>query len=194
MTTTTARFPHHTVDSAPERSQSVLRAQQEKFGFVASPLARMAESPALLEAAIRILGSFEQSSLSHAEREVVAFTMAYDNDCTYCMAMHSALAMRVPELKPEIERLRSGALPADARLAVLSAFVRSVVVHHGNVPAEERETFTAAGFTVEQALDVVLGVAAYTLTTFTNHLTGAPLDAAFERFRWSKVPAQRPAA
>ena len=45
----------------------------------------------------------------------------------------------------------------------------------GDVPAEELEAFTRAGYTARNALEVVLGIGTYTLSTFANRLTGAPL-------------------
>jgi AhpD family alkylhydroperoxidase len=188
MSNPTLEFPSHTLDSAPEASRPVLRDQKAKFGFVAAPVARMATSPALLGAAIRMLGSFEESSLGPVEREVVALTLGHDHGCSFCVALHSMIASRVPELAPHLPLLRAGQPPPDARLGALAAFTRAVVAHRGDVPAETRAAFAAAGFSAEQALDVVLGVATFTLTMFANHLTDAPLDAALERFRWNARP------
>lgn len=194
MSSTTDRFAHHTLETAPEGSRAVLREQQKKFGFVASPLALMATSPAVLRAAVDTLHAFENTSLSRAEREVLAFTVAHENECHYCIALHSAVGRGIPEIAPELERLRAGGPPRDGRLAALAAFVRSVMAHRGEVPAAGWEPFLAAGFTTEQALEVVLGVAAYTLTTFANRLTGAPLDPPFERFRWTRTATAASAA
>lgn len=44
--------------------------------------------------------------------------------------------------------------------------------------------FQAAGFTEEQALDVVLGVGVYVLSTFANRVTCAEIDAPFAAFAW----------
>ncbi len=44
--------------------------------------------------------------------------------------------------------------------------------------------FLAYGYTEQNALEVVLGIGAYTLSTLANRLTGAPVDeqlAAFAR-------------
>jgi hypothetical protein len=48
-------------------------------------------------------------------------------------------------------------------------------------------TFLSHGFTPHQALDVVLGVGLYTLSTYANRLTEATLDAPLEPFAWSKT-------
>jgi len=53
------------------------------------------------------------------------------------------------------------------------------------VPDADLATFTAAGFTTRQALEVVLGIGAYTLSTFANRLTRAPLDEPMTPFAWA---------
>jgi hypothetical protein len=41
------------------------------------------------------------------------------------------------------------------------------------VPDEEIEEFLAAGFTKRNALEVVLGIGTYAISTFANRLVGA---------------------
>ncbi len=176
----------HVEDQAlAPRSRELLAEQREKFGFVAGPLARAAVAPAALGAMLDLLERFEQSSLRPAEREVVAFALAYENGCGYCMALHSALAQRVTQVARHVAALRRGQRPADARLGALWDFVRALLQSRGAASDAELRAFRSAGFSDENALDVVLGVGTYTLTTFANRLVGAPLDPPFERFRWN---------
>ncbi len=51
-----------------------------------------------------------------------------------------------------------------------------MLASRGDVPDDERAAFEAAGFTARHALEVVLGVATYTLSTFANRLVRAPVD------------------
>jgi hypothetical protein len=55
------------------------------------------------------------------------------------------------------------------------------------VSADQWERLQAAGFSEEKLLDAVLGVGVYLLSTLTNVVTRAELDAPFEAFRWSKA-------
>ncbi|BCJ59097.1 carboxymuconolactone decarboxylase family protein [Micromonospora endophytica] len=63
----------------------------------------------------------------------------------------------------------------DERLEALRLFTLAVLDHRGAVPDEELSAFLAAGFQPRHALDVVLGVGTYTISTFANRLTRAPL-------------------
>lgn len=55
-------------------------------------------------------------------------------------------------------------------------FTLALLERTGDVSDEVWQQFLAAGFDRAAALEVVVGVAAYTLTTFANRLTEAPLD------------------
>jgi len=62
--------------------------------------------------------------------------------------------------------------------------VHAVLDTTGDVPPAELAAFTEAGYTTRNALEVVLGIGTYTLSTFANRLTGAPLDEAFAAHEW----------
>jgi AhpD family alkylhydroperoxidase len=187
------RFENLDETTAPLASRPLLEKHRQAFGVVAAPLSRVAASPSALGAITEMLERFERSSLGPAEREVLAFTMGHANRCDYCMALHSALAARVPGVAEHVGALRRGELPADARLAALALFVRTALAHAGAVPADSWQAFLDAGYSKENALDVLVGIATYTLTTFSNRLVEAPLDAFLERFRW-ELEREQPAA
>jgi alkylhydroperoxidase family enzyme len=46
----------------------------------------------------------------------------------------------------------------------------------GDVGDDALRAFLAAGYTRQNALEVVLGIGTYTMSTPANRLTGAPLD------------------
>src|SRR5262245_5424951 len=125
------RFENLDESTAPAASRAVLSEQRAKLGFLPSPLARAAASPAALGAIIGLLGRFEESSLAPAEREVLAFVLGYENGCGYCVAMHSALAARFPEIAPHVAALRRGEAPSSPRLRALAQFVRAALASTG---------------------------------------------------------------
>ena len=138
-----------------------------------TPLARLASSPRALAAALHMLDAVEQTPLAPVEREVVAMTVARNSGCRFCLALHTQLLGKLPGGDSLARALAAGERLGDARLAALQAFVEDVLATRGDVGAPSWAAFRAAGFTHADALDVVLGVGAYTLTTFANRLTQA---------------------
>ncbi len=183
---TTDWFAPLTADTAPAASKQMLAASAKQLGFVASPIAKAAASPPLLKHLLGGFPAFDQSSLSHVEREVLAMTVAYEVGCHYCMAMHSALGAGAADVSPHVGALREGRSLADPKLEALRAFTREVVRTHAHVSHETWERFANAGYTEPNALDVILGVGVYILSTYTNIATRSELDAPFAAFAWSK--------
>jgi len=185
------QFPVHTAETAPPAARPLMTGTQKLFGFIPSPMARLVTQPAVAGAFVQMNALWERASLSAAEREVVVMVVASENGCEYCVAMHTAMLTREGAAPELIEALRAGEPLPDARLQALAAFTRSVLRRRGDVVDEAWQAFRQAGFDYSAALEVVLGVATYTLSTFANRLTQAPLDPAFEPFRWT--PAARDA-
>lgn len=180
------RFAPLSIETAPPGAQPLLRASAGQFGFLPSPVARAARSPALLKHLLAGFGAFEHASLAPLEREVVAFTVAFEIECHYCMSLHSALMARADAPEGFVAALRAGTALADARLEALRQFVQEIVRSRGRVSDARWQALDAAGVTEEQALDILLGVGVYLLSTLTNVVVGAELDPPFEPFRWKR--------
>ncbi|MFL5496690.1 MAG: hypothetical protein ACJ8DC_20100 [Gemmatimonadales bacterium] len=58
------------------------------------------------------------------------------------------------------------------------------------MPGDDLDAFYAAGFSREQALEVVLGAGFSVMANFSGHLVNAPLGAVFEPHAWTR-PAAR---
>jgi uncharacterized peroxidase-related enzyme len=191
------RFAPLSVQTASADARPIVAASEKTFGFLPSPIARAAHSPVLLKHLLAGFSAFDQTSLSALEREVVALTVAFDNECHYCMAMHSALLSRAPENAALVQALRAGTALEGPRLEALRLFVRAVVRERGRVPEERWAALERAGFDEGQALEILLGTSVYLLSTLTNVLTGAEDDLAFAAFRWRRPErdrAEEPAA
>ena len=59
----------------------------------------------------------------------------------------------------------------------------------GWVTDDNVKAFLDAGFTHQQILEVILGLAQKVISNYTNHVAETPVDAIFEKFAWKKPPA-----
>lgn len=165
------QFPRFDETNAPAAARDALAQNKRVFGAIPEPLARYAGAPLLLGHALGGLQAFEATSLAPLEREVLAMTMGRLNGCKFCVSLHSRL-LRAQKAPAElIEALAAGTALADARLETLRELVHAVVETHGDVPPPIWTRFREAGYSHEQALEVVLGVGVYTVTTLANRLT-----------------------
>jgi AhpD family alkylhydroperoxidase len=164
-------FPTHDLESAPAEARPFLAETQRRFGFIPLASARHATAPAVVESFALLLGVFEKTSLSPLEREAVALALAGKLDCKLCRDIHRRLARHHGASGELVEALILRRNIAEPKLRALAEFTERVVDTQGAVSDAELERFVAEGFTPRQALEVVVGIATYTLSIFANHLT-----------------------
>ena len=158
-------FVDHTIQTAPEAART-LAATEKKLGYLPVAVARLAESPLLLDGFLKLTAMFEATSLDPLARETLIMTIATRNGCHLCVAMHTAKLHGLDADPALVAALRDGKPLPDARLQAMRDFI-------------------AAGFTRRQALEVVLGIGTYTMSTFANRLIRAPLDEPLSPFAWA---------
>ncbi|WP_051717111.1 carboxymuconolactone decarboxylase family protein [Streptomyces sp. NRRL F-5727] len=120
-----------------------------------------AQAPQVLDAFLALSAMFESTSLDPHSRETVILTVAHRSQCHLCIDMHEAKLAAL------------GPAPAPERLDAVRKFTLQVLASSGAVSDAELAAFEAAGHTRQNALEVVLGIGAYTLSTFANRLTRA---------------------
>jgi AhpD family alkylhydroperoxidase len=166
-------FASHTLDSAPAASRPLMESTIAHFGQLSEPVARMAESPEMFGGFLQANNLFEASTLDPLSREVVVLTMATRNGCRVCLTMHTARLRQMKADPALITALRAGEALDDSRLEAVRQFTLRALATTGEVPDEQIEEFLAAGFTKRNALEVVLGIGTYTMSTFANRLIRA---------------------
>lgn len=177
-------FPDLTPDTAPPGSRRAMEAVTERLGYRPAAIARLAASPHALEGFLKISAIFESCTLDPLSREVLIMTVATRNDCHVCVAMHTAKLTSLGADPALIAALRDPEGPAlpDQRLEAVRRFTLEVIASAGAVDDTVLREFLASGHTGQNALEVVLGIGAYTLSTLANRLTGAPVDARLAAF------------
>jgi AhpD family alkylhydroperoxidase len=182
-------FPEYTIESAPAGSRRFMVATQNHLGYLPAATARWAASPHLLEGFGRMLAIFENVTLDPVAREVVVMTIATKNACHVCVAMHTARLTALGASPDVISALRDASPVRDGRLEAVRVFTLRVLDTAGDVGDDALAAFLACGYTRQHALEVVLGIGTYTMSTLANRLTDAPLDDQLSAFAWHSAAA-----
>ena len=170
-------FTTFTIETAPAGSTNALKTIQSTLGFTPELIGRMAASPSLINAFTSLKEAYEKNSLTPIERRIVLLITSVENKSNVCIAAHS-MELR-QNLKADniiIEAARNNKNFPDNRMNSLAEFVRTIARNKGMITESTRENFFRAGFTQQNALEVVLGVTLETLTSYTSHLVQAPVD------------------
>ena len=183
-------FPFHDETSAPEAARADLAATRAELGLIPNLERTMASAPPLLKAYTAAWALFEETSLDPVERQVVMLAASVANGCDYCVPWHSFLAREAGMAEADLAALRGGRPLESPRLDALRCFTQALIHARGQVTPAERDAFLAAGYTRQQALDVVLGIAVKAMSNTTNALAKLPLDPEVEGLAWTPPPAE----
>jgi uncharacterized peroxidase-related enzyme len=181
-------YPLHTKDTAPKATHPHFDASLKEFGMIPNLYGVMANAPPVLDA-YRSLGALFMGgptmSLDPIEQQVVLLATSYENQCSYCMGAHSAIAGMMHIDQDIIDALRDGTPIKDPKLEALRQLAAAITRTRGWPDEAIVSNFLNVGYTQEQVLEVILGVTMKTLSNYVNHTAGTPLDEAFKPAAWT---------
>jgi len=174
-----------TEENAPEGSRAILSSTKARLGKVPNMYANLANSPGLLSTYLAGYDRFrKESGFNPLEQEVVFLAISRFHDCTYCVAVHSAVADLNKVPTEVIDAIRDGKPLDDPKLAALHDFTTQVVATRGRPAADELDRFLSVGYAETKVLEIILAVAVKTISNFTNHFFETLLDDAFASRSW----------
>ncbi|WP_118183878.1 carboxymuconolactone decarboxylase family protein [Paraburkholderia phosphatilytica] len=179
-----AHFPIYTLDNAPEQSKPSLNALAQAFGMVPNIAGAIAGSPHLINGLVGVFSQVHGGSFSEAQVQVLLLTNAVTNGSTWPVAFHSFLALKEGLTEADVRAIRERRLPQDPKFAALSRLARTLIEKRGLVGDQDIAAFTEAGFDQALVLDVILVVAASTMTNYTASVTQPPLEDMFQAHAW----------
>ncbi len=182
-------IPVLSLDTAPENAKPMMQQVQDNFGFIPNLIGVMAHSPALTQAYLSVADIFSKSSLSTTEQQIVLLTVSHFHECRYCVAAHTVIAGMQKVDDAVVQAIRDDLPIADDKLQALRHFTQLLVENRGWLPDEDVQVFIDAGYTQQHVLDILVGIAQKTLSNYTNHLAGTPLDEAFNPAAWQPKSA-----
>ncbi|MDD2791666.1 MAG: carboxymuconolactone decarboxylase family protein [Sediminibacterium sp.] len=171
-----------------QKTNEILEHTKKGLGFVPNMYVNMGGNTALLDAYTYSYNSFRANSgFTPAEQEVVFLSVAYENNCEYCMAAHSFVGDMMTKVPVEVTNaIRDGKEIPEVKMAALSKLTRLLTVNRGIVSQEDIEEFLSAGYTESHVLGIIAGIAIKTMSNYSNHNTTPEVDTAFAGRIWKK--------
>ncbi|HKR42848.1 MAG TPA: carboxymuconolactone decarboxylase family protein [Paraburkholderia sp.] len=179
-----ANFPVYTLDSAPEGSKAAFRGLAEAFGMVPNIAGAIAGSPKLINGLTGVFQQVHGGNFTEAQVQTLLLTNAVTNGSAWAVAFHTFLGLQEGLSEADVNAIRARRLPADAKLAALSQLARTLIDKRGRLDDQDVASFTAAGFAQDLVLDVILVVAASTMTNYTGSVANPPLEEMFQQYAW----------
>mgnify|MGYP000279348689 CR=1 FL=1 len=183
-----SKFTIHTHKTAKNKSIPALKKAEQLFGFVPNLIAVLAESPASVDAYLKLNSLFEQTSFSSVERQVIMLTISRYADCQYCLAAHSTISKMLKVSDERVNAIIYGHPITDPKLEALRIFTHLIVEKQGRLANWDLTNFYQAGYNKQQVLEVILGVGFMTLSNYVNHINDTPVDMVFS----GHIPVHEP--
>jgi uncharacterized peroxidase-related enzyme len=177
---TSTGFTVHQVP--PQGTENVFAFYKSNFGFVPNLTKIMVGSPALANSYVDLQNHLQsKGKLTPEEVNVVQMSIAVENQCEYCTAAHAIAGQSFFKTSPAlIHAVRTRQAVDSPKLNSLRNFAITVYGKRGAVSQSEMQEFLDAGYTRDQALDIIACVAAKVMSNFTNSIAQTPVDEQFQ--------------
>jgi uncharacterized peroxidase-related enzyme len=181
MNTTTTLLEPLTIANAPAGSKSTLEGVQKAFGFIPNLIGVFANSPEMLKGYLALDAEYNKTSFTPQERTFALLAASLENECGYCTAAHSTVAKTFLKVPAEtVAAIRAGESTGNKKTDAMISLVRELVSKRGHASPEAIENFLAVGYTKTQVMELLMAVALKTISNYLDHISPAPLDAAFQ--------------
>jgi len=152
------------------------------FGATPNMFRAVANSPAALQSMWGSFGALGGGTLGAKLGEQIAVAIADRNDCSYCLAAHTALGRKAGASTDEMAEAQAGR-SADPKTAAALAFALAVVERRGHIGEEAIAAVRAAGFDDGQIVEIMAHVALNLFTNYVNVAFDVPVDFAGVKLR-----------
>lgn len=182
------RLTLHTTDTAPADSRPMMDKVLANNGFIPNLIGILANAPVALETYLTVSGINGRASLTLAEREIVQITAARVHGCDFCIAGHTAIALKKTDMPKHLVRAaQHGEVLDNPRLEAVRLWTEALIATRGHLRGNEYNDFLAAGFNEQQALEVLLGVSLATLCNFANSLGGTDINPELQPYKQGAI-------
>ena len=170
-----ARVPLISLAQASGDTQAVLHRIQQLFGTVPAMFQATANSEAALKHMWAGFGALAGGKLPPKLKEQLAVAIADRNECEYCLAAHTALALKAGATTQEIVDAQAGR-SSDPQTAATLGFALKIVEQRANVRDEDFEQLRRAGYDDETIVEMLAHVALNLFTNYVNVALRVPVD------------------
>lgn len=165
-----------TSENAPQASQAAFATLQKQLGMLPNLYATIGHSGPALNAYLAFDHSLQsEGSFSNKEVQAVLLAVSEVNQCTYCLAAHTALAKMNGFSEEDTFGLRAGTI-ADEKLAALTQLARELTETRGRAADELVAAFFAAGYSPAALVELLGLVSAKIFSNYLHNLTQVPVD------------------
>ncbi|OCX53238.1 hypothetical protein BEL04_02725 [Mucilaginibacter sp. PPCGB 2223] len=167
------KVPSHG-EVAPE-AQATFDFLTKATGKVPNLYATIGYSANALNSYMAYVQAQAKGSFHGKEREAVYLIVSQLNGCEYCLASHTASAMRFGWTEDETLALRAGTYQK-GEWQLIYKIIKSVIENRGEVAGDLLNEFFEYGYHEKELMDLMVLINLMTFTNYAYRLTKIPID------------------
>ena len=161
-----ARFKVLNPDEATGKTKELFDLVKSKMGMVPNVMRIMGNSPAVLNGYLSFNTALNSSSIGNKLGELIALTVANENECNYCDAAHIYISDKMGLDATTIDNARLGTSD-NPKINTALGFVKDILDNRGHVSEASISAIKSAGYTDAEIIEIV---AKASLCIYTNYL------------------------
>jgi AhpD family alkylhydroperoxidase len=168
-------FTVPTRDQLAPDAQVIYDQFQQSLGKMPNLYAAIGYSANALATYTQYVRGQAKNSFHARDREGIYLIVSQINGCEYCLASHTASAIKAGWKEEDTLTLRAGTHP-DKKWQVLYAVIRSVLDNRGEVSEALLRDFSALGYGDAAIIDLLVLINVMSFTNYVFRLVNIPID------------------
>ena len=157
-----------------DNNQAIFDNLNKAIGMVPNLYATMAYSETALANYLQFQNG--KTSFSNKEKEVVNLVVSQVNNCSYCLAAHTAIGKMNGFTDEQILQIRTASSDWDQKIHALAKLAKAITVSKGTDVSEELEVFFEQGYSKGNLVDLILLIADKVVMNYLHNVTNVPVD------------------
>jgi len=162
-------------DQVSDESRVLFEQLKKRLGKVPNLYATMGYSSHALKGFLDLEASLAGGQFSAKEREAIALVVSEVNQCAYCLAAHTGLAILRGFSQVDTFDIRRGQV-SDVKLNAIVQLAKSIAENKGHADERLLNNFYEQGYSEAALMDLTGLVAVRVYTNYVYALTAIPVD------------------
>lgn len=159
---------------APE-AQAIFDQFEQAAGKMPNLYATIGYSANALATYVQYTRGQVKNTFHARDREAIYLIVSQINGCEYCLASHTASALKAGWKEEDTLAIRAGTHP-DKKWQVIYGIIRSAIDNRGEVSDVFLQEFSALGFGDAAIIDLFVLINVMSFTNYVFRLTKIPID------------------
>jgi uncharacterized peroxidase-related enzyme len=163
------------VEDASAASHAVLEIVSKKLGRIPNMYKVMANSPAVLDAYVKLNGALSAGAIGNKLAEMIALATAEYNGCSYCLSAHTFFGGKTGLSDQQILDARGFHADSEKFDAGLQ-FAKKILVSPNQLSDDDIIPMRAHGYTDGEILEIIANVIRNMFTNYVNIVSNTEVD------------------